>query len=65
MLVRGLASFGPVAPVGQLVDQATATLNSRYKVQGNLEIERLDLFLRCQFVETLPRLHRRAGASGP
>jgi hypothetical protein len=31
----------------------------------HLRHDRLDLFLRSQFVETLPRLHRRAGASGP
>lgn len=31
----------------------------------HLRHDRLDLFLRSQFMETLPRLHRRAGASGP
>ena len=31
----------------------------------HLRHDRLDLFLRSQFVETLPRLHRRAGESGP
>lgn len=31
----------------------------------HLRHDRLDLFLRTQFVETLPRLHRRAGESGP
>ena len=31
----------------------------------HLRHDRLDLFLRSQFVETLPRLHRRAGVSGP
>ena len=31
----------------------------------HLRHDRLDLFLRSQFVETLPRLHRRAGKSGP
>jgi hypothetical protein len=31
----------------------------------HLHHDRLDLFLRSEFVETLPRLHRRAGASGP
>jgi hypothetical protein len=30
----------------------------------HLRHDRLDLFLRSQFVETLPRLHRRAGESG-
>ena len=30
----------------------------------HLHHDRLDLFLRSQFVETLPRLHRRAGESG-
>ena len=31
----------------------------------HLRHDRLDLFLRSQFVETLPRLHRRAGEIGP
>ena len=31
----------------------------------HLRHDRLDLFLRSQFVETLPRLHRRAGQSWP
>ena len=31
----------------------------------HLRHDRLDLFLRSQFVETLPRLHRRADVSGP
>lgn len=31
----------------------------------HLRHDRLDLFLRSQFVETLPRLHRRAGQLGP
>jgi hypothetical protein len=31
----------------------------------HLRHDRLDLFLRSQFVETLPRLHRRAGQNGP
>jgi hypothetical protein len=31
----------------------------------HLRHDRLDLFLRSQFVETLPRLHRQAGTSGP
>jgi hypothetical protein len=31
----------------------------------HLRHDRLDLFLRSQFVEILPRLHRRAGVSGP
>lgn len=31
----------------------------------HLRHDRLDLFLRSQFVETLPRLHRRSGESGP
>ena len=31
----------------------------------HLRHDRLDLFLRSQFVETLPRLYRRAGESGP
>ncbi|MEO1004228.1 MAG: IS21 family transposase, partial [Cyanobacteria bacterium J06638_7] len=30
-----------------------------------LRHDRLDLFLRSQFVETLPRLHRQAGQIGP
>jgi hypothetical protein len=118
LIQRGSRDFETETEYRQLVDQVTATLNSRYQVQGNLEIERLhlqplpverfadyepvvarvrststielrsitysvpsrligqqltvhlrhdrlDLFLRSQFVETLPRLHRRAGASGP
>ncbi len=31
----------------------------------HLRHDRLDLFLRSQFIETLPRLHRREGVSGP
>jgi hypothetical protein len=31
----------------------------------HLRHDRLDLFLRSQFVETLPRLHRQAGQIGP
>jgi hypothetical protein len=118
LIQRGSRDFATEAEYRQLVDQVTATLNSRCQVQGNMEIERLhlqplpverfadyepvvarvrststielrsitysvpsrligqqltvhlrhdrlDLFLRSQFVETLPRLHRRAGASGP
>ena len=54
------------------MSQVTADLNNRSSVQQKLAIERLhlrygrpDLFLRSQFVETLPRLHRRAGDSAP
>ena len=118
LIQRGSRDFETETEYRQLVDQVTATLNSRYQVQGNLEIERLhlqplpverfadyepvvarvrststielrsitysvpsrligqqltvhlrhdrlDLFLRSQYVETLPRLHRRAGESGP
>ena len=118
LIQRGSRDFSTEADYRQLVAQVTATLNSRYQVQGNLEIERLhlqplpverfadyeplmarvrststievrsvtysvpsrligqqltvhlrhdrlDLFLRSQFVETLPRLHRQAGQIGP
>jgi len=118
LIQRGSRDFSTEAEYRQLVAQVTNTLNSRYRVQGNLEIEqlhlqplpverfgdyepvvarvrststievrsvtysvpsrligqqltvhlrhdRLDLFLRSQFVETLPRLHRRVGQSGP
>jgi len=36
-----------------------------HQLTVHLRHDRLDLFLRSQFVETLPRLHRRAGESGP
>jgi hypothetical protein len=118
LIQRGSRDFATEAEYRQLVAHVTNTLNSRYQVQGNLEIEqlhlqplpverfadyepvvarvrststielrsvtysvpsrligqqltvhlhhdRLDLFLRSQYVETLPRLHRRAGESGP
>ena len=118
LIQRGSRDFATEAEYRQLVAQVTATINSRYQVQGNLEIERLhlqplpverftdyepvvarvrststievrsvtysvpsrligqqlmvhlrhdrlDLFLRSQFVQALPRLHRRAGESGP
>ena len=118
LIQRGSRDFATEAEYRQLVDQVTATLNSRCQVQGNMEIERLhlqplpverfadyepvvarvrststievrsvtysvpsrligqqltvhlrhdrlDLFLRSQFVQALPRLHRRAGESGP
>ena len=118
LIQRGSRDFATETEYRQLVAHVTNTLNRRYQVQGNLEIEqlhlqplpverfadyepvvarvrststielrsvtysvpsrligqqltvhlrhdRLDLFLRSQFVETLPRLHRRAGASGP
>jgi len=118
LIQRGSREFATEAEYRQLVAEVTNTLNSRYQVQGNLEIEqlhlqplpverfadyepvvarvrststievrsvtysvpsrlisqqltvhlrhdRLDLFLRSQFVETLPRWHRRAGQSGP
>ena len=35
------------------------------QLTAHLRHDRLDLFLRSQFVETLPRLHRRAGEGGP
>jgi hypothetical protein len=118
LIQRGSRDFATEAEYRQLVAHVTNTLNSRYQVQGNLEIEqlhlqplpverfadyepvvarvrststievrsvtysvpsrligqqltvhlrhdRLDLFMRSQDVETLPRLHRRAGESGP
>ena len=36
-----------------------------YQLTVHLRHDRLDLFLRSQFVETLPRLHRRKGQKGP
>jgi hypothetical protein len=36
-----------------------------HQLTVHLRHDRLDLFLRSQFVETLPRLHRRAGEIGP
>ena len=36
-----------------------------HQLTVHLHHDRLDLFLRSQFVETLPRLNRRAGESGP
>jgi hypothetical protein len=118
LIQRGSRDFATETEYRQLVAQVTATLNSRYQVQGKLEIERLhlqplpverfadyeplvvrvrststievrqvtysvpsrligqqltvhlrhdrlDLFLRSQFVETLPRLHGRKGHKGP
>jgi hypothetical protein len=49
--VRSVTSSVPSRLIGQ-------------QVTVHLRHDRLDLFLRIQFVETLPRLHRRAGASG-
>jgi hypothetical protein len=117
LIQRGSRNFATEAEYRQLVEQVTATLNSRTEVAGKLEIERLhlqplpierfadyeplvarvrststievrsvtysvpsrligqqltvhlrhdrlDLFLRSQFVETLPRLHARKGDKG-
>jgi hypothetical protein len=114
LIQRGSRDFATEAEYRLLVGQVTATLNCRYQVQGNLEIERLhlqplpverfadyepvvarvrststielrsitysvpsrligqqltvhlrhdrlDLFLRSQFLETLPRLHGQKG----
>jgi hypothetical protein len=36
-----------------------------HQLTVHLRHDRLDLFLRSQFVETLPRLHRQAGQIGP
>ena len=36
-----------------------------HQLTVHLRHDRLDLFLRSHYVETLPRLHRRAGESGP
>jgi len=50
------------------VRQVTYSVPSRLigqQLSVHLRHDRLDLFLRSQFVETLPRLHRRAGESGP
>ena len=43
LIQRGSRDFATEADYRQLVAQVTATLNSRYQVQGNLEIERLHL----------------------
>ena len=48
--------------------QVTYSVPSRLigqQLTVHLHHDRLDLFLRSQFIETLPRLHRRAGQSGP
>ena len=50
------------------VRQVTYSVPSRligHQLSVHLRHDRLDLFLRSQFVETLPRLHRRAGHKGP
>ena len=50
------------------VRQVTYSVPSRLigqQLSVHLRHDRLDLYLRSQFVETLPRLHRRAGESGP
>ena len=50
------------------VRQVTYSVPSRLigqQLTVHLRHDRLDLYLRSQFVETLPRLHRRAGESGP
>jgi hypothetical protein len=118
LIQRGSRDFATESEYRQLVAQVTSTLNSRYEVAGNLEIERLhlqplpverfadyepqvvrvrststievrsitysvpsrligqqltvhlrhdrlDLFLRSQFIETLPRLYARKGENGP
>lgn len=48
--------------------QVTYSVPSRLigqQLTVHLRHDRLDLFLRSQFIETLPRLHRRAGEKGP
>jgi hypothetical protein len=50
------------------VRQVTYSVPSRLigqQLTVHLRHDRLDLFLRSQFVETLPRLHQRKGQSGP
>jgi hypothetical protein len=50
------------------VRQVTYSVPSRLigqQLTAHLRHDRLDLFLRSQFVETLPRLHQRKGQSGP
>lgn len=50
------------------VRQVTYSVPARLigqQLSVHLRHDRLDLYLRSQFVETLPRLHRRAGESGP
>jgi hypothetical protein len=48
--------------------QVTYSVPSRLigqQLSVHLHHDRLDLFLRSQFVETIPRLHQRKGQSGP
>ncbi len=50
------------------VRQVTYSVPSRLigqQLTVHLHHDRLDLFLRSQFVETIPRLHQRKGQSGP
>jgi hypothetical protein len=50
------------------VRQVTYSVPSRLigqQLTVHLRHDRLDLFLRSQFVETIPRLHQRKGQSGP
>ncbi len=50
------------------VRQVTYSVPSRligHQLTVHLRHDRLDLFLRSRFIETLPRLHRRAGHKGP
>jgi hypothetical protein len=50
------------------VRQVTYSVPSRLigqQLTVHLRHDRLDLFLRSQFIETLPRLHARKGQSGP
>jgi len=50
------------------VRQVTYSVPSRLigqQLTVHLRHDRLDLFLRSQFIETIPRLHQRKGQSGP
>ena len=71
--VECFADYAPVVatvPSTNMIEVRSVTYSVPSRLIGqqltvHLDHDRLDLFLSSQFVETLPRLHRRAGASGP